>query len=282
MRLVLSLFPGIGLLDMAFELEGFCVVRGPDVLWGGDIRKFHPPAGKFAGVIGGPPCQAFSQLAHMVRHNGHEPKFGNLIPEFERCVKEAQPSWFVMENVPDAPRPCVDGYGVWSTLLNNRQCIGEDGKPAIQNRVRRWSFGRWGSDPQPLMIETAALHNAKFEYAAYGGWSGSSLGNAGWDGGPDKKTTRKHRGVPIAIGGSGKLKPSLREHQRLNSAVGFNIKSKSSLARLCELQGLPANFMAGTPFTVAAACKAIGNGVPLPMGRAIARAVKEAIERSDR
>jgi hypothetical protein len=32
--LVLSLFPGIGLLDMAFEEEGFCVVRGPDLLWG--------------------------------------------------------------------------------------------------------------------------------------------------------------------------------------------------------------------------------------------------------
>jgi len=30
--LVLSLFPGIGLLDMAFEQEGFCVVRGPDML----------------------------------------------------------------------------------------------------------------------------------------------------------------------------------------------------------------------------------------------------------
>ncbi len=29
--LVLSLFPGIGLLDMAFEAEGFCVVRAPGV-----------------------------------------------------------------------------------------------------------------------------------------------------------------------------------------------------------------------------------------------------------
>jgi DNA (cytosine-5)-methyltransferase 1 len=56
--LVLSLFPGIGLLDMAFEQEGFCVVRGPDLLWGGDVKRFHPPAGKFDGVIGGPPCQA--------------------------------------------------------------------------------------------------------------------------------------------------------------------------------------------------------------------------------
>lgn len=34
MKLVLSLFPGIGLLDMAFEEEGFCVVRGPDLTCG--------------------------------------------------------------------------------------------------------------------------------------------------------------------------------------------------------------------------------------------------------
>ena len=30
---------------MAFELEGFTIVRGPDLLWGGDIRRFFPPAG---------------------------------------------------------------------------------------------------------------------------------------------------------------------------------------------------------------------------------------------
>jgi hypothetical protein len=41
--LVLSLFPGIGLLDTAFEENGFCVVRGPDLLWGGDVRLFTPP-----------------------------------------------------------------------------------------------------------------------------------------------------------------------------------------------------------------------------------------------
>lgn len=30
MQVAISLFPGISLLDMAFEHEGFAVVRGPD------------------------------------------------------------------------------------------------------------------------------------------------------------------------------------------------------------------------------------------------------------
>src|SRR4051812_4018572 len=117
--LILSLFPGIGLLDAAFEAEGFCVVRGPDVLWGGDIRRFHPPAGRFDGVIGGPPCQTFSSLAHLVRANGHEPRFGNLIPEFERCIGCAMPHWFLMENVPQAPEPAHKHYSIVSFLLDN-------------------------------------------------------------------------------------------------------------------------------------------------------------------
>lgn len=43
--LVLSLFPGADLLGRAFEEVGFCVVRGPDKLWGGDVRAFHAELG---------------------------------------------------------------------------------------------------------------------------------------------------------------------------------------------------------------------------------------------
>lgn len=250
--LVLSLFPGIGLLDMAFEEEGFTVVRGPDVLWGGDIRRFHPPAGKFDGVIGGPPCQMFSRLAHMVRHNGYEPKFGNLIPEFERCVIEAKPRWFLMENVPDAPVPFesdgIKGAG-WSMhcfVLNNRQCVADDGNGALQNRTRRWSFGHFG-ERRPLMVDTVTLESRKFEHAAIGGT------NHG---------TRK-----MKTGKNGKV----------NTTMPFNAKTWTAVAELIAKQSLPANFAEHLPFTAAAACKAIGNGVPLPMGRAIAKAVKEAM-----
>jgi DNA (cytosine-5)-methyltransferase 1 len=113
--LTLSLFPGIGLLDQAFEEHGFCVVRGPDPLWGGDIHRFHPPAGKFDGIIGGPPCQAFSRLRRVF----DLPEAANLIPEFERCVLEAQPRWFLMEMVPEGPLPQVLGYAVYDELIKD-------------------------------------------------------------------------------------------------------------------------------------------------------------------
>ena len=131
----LSLFPGLGVLDMAFQDAGWCVVRGPDVVWQGDVRGWSVPEGVFDGVFGGPPCQTFSPLSTILRATGREPKHGNLIPEFERIVAGARPRWFVMENVPEAPFPVVEGYDVWSTLIKDYEVGG------IQLRERRFSLG---------------------------------------------------------------------------------------------------------------------------------------------
>src|SRR5262245_18812589 len=87
--LILSVFPGLDMLGHAFEAEGFCVVRGPDVILGGDIRRFHPPPGRFDGVIGGDPCQSHSSLANLVRAKGLEPKFGDFTAEYARIIEEA-------------------------------------------------------------------------------------------------------------------------------------------------------------------------------------------------
>lgn len=126
--LVLSLFPGIGLLDQAFEEAGFSVVRGPDLLWGGDVRDFHVPSGVFAGVIGGPPCQVFSNAKHVGGANNAV----DLIPEFVRVVREADPEWVVMENV-TAARDHADIPVAWNPLIlrdwdcggltNRRRCF---------------------------------------------------------------------------------------------------------------------------------------------------------------
>lgn len=243
--LVLSLFPGIGLLDRAFEEEGFCVVRGPDVLWGGDIRRFHPPAGRFDGVIGGPPCQAFSRMRYVNPKCGQ--KHGNMIPEFERVVEESRAGWFLMENVTEAPEPVVPGYAVSSLVLNNRW-LG-----AVQNRVRRFSFGVRGSVLVKLLPEVAVFEAPEFAHAACA--SGG------------------RRAVPVAL-----VQDGAGGHKRKrNPLKNYGYSDVRSLAEHCRLQGLPDDFLADAPFTVAGKVRAVGNGVPLPMGRAIARAVKEAL-----
>lgn len=244
MTLVLSLFPGIGLFDRAFELEGFCVVRGPDLLWGGDIRRFHPPPGRVDGVIGGPPCQAHSRLVHLVRHNGFKVA-ADLIPEFARVVLEAQPRWFLMENVPQAPVPAVDGYRVRDTLVRDVWVGGET------QRLRRFSFGTAGG--AALVLEELALHrqDARPAVLAQGGT---------W--------------VPVTIGGSGKPKKYANRHGRL-----FGDKTQRYFDEAKVAQGLPADFDI-PPFTVAAKVRAIGEGVPLALGRAVARAVREALARA--
>ena len=241
-QLVLSLFPGIGLLDMAFEEAGFCVVRGPDLLWGGDVKTFHPPAGKFDGIIGGPPCQAFSRLRHMVKHNGYEIA-PDLIPEFERCVTEARPGWFVMENVIDAPAAHVPGYQVSNAVVRDVWIGG------LTDRLRRFSFGGEVVDA-PGRIEYVALH---------GDPEHSALASGGG------------RPVPVAVGGSGKVKRSAK-----SALKNYGYKTTGAFENHKRLQGLSSDFdLPG--FTVSGKVKALGNGVPLPMGRAIAQAAKRAL-----
>lgn len=98
--LVLSLFPGADLFGKAFEQQSFCVVRGPEIMMGQDVHDFYSIKGKFDGIIGGPPCQTFSQA----RRNRNSTQL-NLIPVFERIIDECEPLWFIMENVGQAPLP---------------------------------------------------------------------------------------------------------------------------------------------------------------------------------
>jgi DNA (cytosine-5)-methyltransferase 1 len=225
--LVLSLFPGIGLLDRAFEEEGFTVVRGPDVLWGGDVRRFCPPSGVFDGVIGGPPCQAHSVMRSIQPRAGEE--HGDLIPEFCRVVGEAAPGWFVMENVPGAPSPVVAGYAVSQLELDNRW-LGE-----VQRRRRRFSFGTPQGVSLVRFLEVAPLEHISVAPTVLAGHGAS-------------------RAQRLARGGR-----------------------EVSLEEMCEWQGLPPDFLRESPFSKQGQRKVIGNGVPLPMGRAVARAVKRAV-----
>lgn len=207
--LILSLFPGIDLLGMAFEAEGFCVVRGPDPIFGGDIRSFSPPCGAFDGIIGGPPCQDFSR-----KRRAPATGYGmQMLREFERIVLKTYPSWWLLENVPGCPNVKIPGYNHQRIDLNQSWYSGV-------SRLRHVQFGRCGY-AEPLLDIPAGTPTPGAEPAA------------------------------LAC-------------------------DERSFSELLRLQGLPEDFdLPG--MTVEAKKRAVGNGVPLVMGRVLAAAVKTAL-----
>lgn len=130
-NLVLSLFPGIDLFGRGFEQEGFCVVRGPDTLFGQTIEDFTPASHVFGGIIAGPPCQDFSR-ARRCPPTGHGLA---MLQEFIRCAAAAAPDWWLLENVPGVPDVNVPGY----TVQRFNLFAHEFGIP--QRRLRRFQFG---------------------------------------------------------------------------------------------------------------------------------------------
>lgn len=204
--MVLSLFPGIGLLDRAFEEHGFCIVRGPDTLWGGDIRSFSVTAGHFVGVIGGPPCQDFSAANRRAR-----PQRGlQLLSHFTRIVAEAAPRWFLMENVPRCPTVTVPGM-----VTQRIDLCGHD-VGLRQWRLRHFQFAA---------IDHAQLH-------------------------VPRRRSHVHHAPPACLA-------TATSH------------SRTRWSTFCERQGLPRPITL-PPFTKRARYAAVGNGVPLPMGRLLA------------
>lgn len=233
MSLVLSLFPGIGMLDHAFEREGFCVVRGPDVIWGGDIRTFHPPAGVFDGIIGGDPCQSHSALANLVRAKGLEPSFPDMTLDYQRIVELARPAWFLRENTPMATDIKPAGYDVRSFLLDNSTLDSGDGWGHEQMRRRKFWFGTRDGDAPELRkwIDFALTLNPE---------------------------------PALTVNGS---------HAGPNDAALVSM-SHYSLEEMLRLQGFPEDWMKHQPWTMQAKRKMVGNGVALPTGRALARAIR--------
>lgn len=303
MTLVLSLFPGIGMLDHAFELEGFTVVRGPDPLWGGDIRRFHPPAGRFDGIIGGDPYQSHSALANLVRAKGLEPSFPDMTPDYERVVNEAQPLWFLRENVPQAPDIKPAGYDVRSFLLDNSTLDSGDGTGNEQMRRRRFWFGvRDGECPELRQWMDFCL----FELPE----ADRSPSPSGHDWTPAQRDKFKRQAVsgdapsvPVAIGGSGRVKvtavggndgtadaingyrkarraaPVTGRHEGRVGGPGVDYSPlRRDLAEMLRLQGFPPDWIGHQPWTVQAMRKMVGNGVALPTGRALAGAIRQWIE----
>lgn len=134
-KLVLSLFPGIDLLGMAFKQAGFCVVSAGDIAFGHDIQDFHAPARHFSGVILGSPCQAWSVARRGQVTEEEKASARSLIGEGARVILEAAPNWWLWENVPSVPSIKIEGYTHQRFDLTHAECGG------VMLRRRHFQFG---------------------------------------------------------------------------------------------------------------------------------------------
>ncbi len=141
---VLDLFCGMGGWSIGFHREGFdCVgidiadVGYPYRFYQQDIRDYHYNGEtKPDIVVASPPCTEFSQLLFLSvakgqRHPGDPEKGMELVREAKRVIDEAQPRWWLIENV-NGSIPHI------SKLL---------GKPKMIKRP----YILWGEFPQFLM-----------------------------------------------------------------------------------------------------------------------------------
>jgi DNA (cytosine-5)-methyltransferase 1 len=217
-ELVLSLFPGVGLLDRAFAAAGFCVVQAQDKITGGDVREFAGVPGRFDGIVAGPPCHGFS-VANTHRTKADHASVVNsrlMLQNTCRIISECEPEWFLIENVPTVPDVRIDGYTVQRIPITDLECGG------VQLRSRHIQFGHVGGK----IIRPERVNDC---------------------------TRNRRKGRPA-------------------KAVTTKTERWKDFPDVCRRQGLE------RPIDLAGWCRtakvrAVGNGVPLRIGRALAAAV---------
>ncbi|MEM0087902.1 MAG: DNA cytosine methyltransferase [Thermofilum sp.] len=316
---VIDLFAGAGGFSRGFKEEGFRIVAAVEnmppvaetyeanfpeaAVIQEDIKNVHSlDLLRIAGrkpdvVIGGPPCEAFSRANPRRREDPYERLYddplGSLVLHFIRVVGDLQPRVFVMENVPGIMDDGLDGVireefarvGYDRVYFNVLRA--EDyGTPSHRLRVfisnipiRPKRSGRYvrvidaiGDLPEPdpsCEIPNHApvpLSAKKLKRVAKLRWGESLVRYSGYRGRILGNITRLHpyRLAPTVMGSSRFVHPF--ENRLL------------TVREQARLMGFPDThvFLGGRDVQF----NEVGEAVPVPLARAIARVVKEYLASS--
>jgi DNA (cytosine-5)-methyltransferase 1 len=189
---VVSLFSGLGAMDLGFIQEGFRVIWANDISERAiesyrlnfghdavhtDITKLPPSEIPDADlIIGGPPCQSFSLMG---RRDPADPN-GGLVFTFLEIVKAKRPFAFVMENVPGMAASKINGvrlpdilYRQFRELEYNviklRLVASDYFVPQVRKRLFLIGcLGRvpWMVEPEVFAKESLGIEPASFDISA--------------------------------------------------------------------------------------------------------------------
>lgn len=186
---VIDLFAGVGGLSLGFEMAGFEVAlanefdpsiaeaykknRPGTKMIVEDITKlpvdetFGPYEGEVTAVIGGPPCQGFSQKGS--RRSINDPR-NFLFRYYFEVVKRVKPKYFVIENVPNL-LTTEGGYfkdeivelfsGIGYAVSCGVLCAADFGVP--QDRHRTCILGKLGATEPVSLPKPNGIHTTVWD-----------------------------------------------------------------------------------------------------------------------
>ncbi|MDP2967267.1 MAG: DNA cytosine methyltransferase [bacterium] len=321
---LISLFTGAGGLDTGFEREGFEVVWANEFdkkIWDTFRRNF--PKAKLdtrsiieipseeipdnaVGVIGGPPCQSWSEAGAL---RGAEDERGKLFFEFIRVLRDKRPLFFLAENVSGMLANRHDkafqrilslfsnaGYGVnWKLLNAKNYSVPQDRERVIFVGYRKdlgIVFDFPESTGKPLTLKSAIwdlrrnakpakegnktngikLKVANHEYLN-GGFSTIYMSRnrvRGWD---EQSYTIQAGGRHAPIHPQANKMIKLRANKHIFDPKSPKPYRRFSVRECARIQTFPDDFI----FIydgVTEGYKMVGNAVPVKFAEALARKIK--------
>ena len=327
---IISLFSGCGGLDLGFERAGFEISIANEydpTIW--ETYKINHPSAKLIegdirniqesdfpddidGIIGGPPCQSWSEAGSL---RGINDSRGKLFYDYIRILKSKQPKFFLAENVSgmlanrhsEAVRNIIEmfkecGYDLTVSLVNAK----DYGVPQERRRVFyigfrrdldvRFKFpvGSTADEKKRLTLRDTiwdlqftavpagarnyhnpkAINNNEFFTGAYSPIFMSRNRVKGWD---EQAFTVQASGRQCQLHPQAPKMKFVEQNKREFVRGKEYLYRRMTIREIARIQGFPDDFKFIYNYTDDA-YKMIGNAVPVNLAYEVAVAIKEALQ----